>query len=158
MPIYLFDASALCKRYFVNETGADVVEALFQDPTSPRYLINLAIAEILNAIYRVHREGHLTAEEREDFIAAFYTDIATGRIEVYSIRDDHIFGCESIIEALQHMPVSKKRPGPIDALLIACGRAFDADDLILVSSDVDLNTLAQQFGLATLDPEHTASQ
>jgi predicted nucleic acid-binding protein len=51
MPTYLFDASALCKRYFINETGANVVETLFQDATSPRYLINLAIPEILNAIY-----------------------------------------------------------------------------------------------------------
>ena len=154
MPTYLFDASALCKRYFVNETGANVVEILFQDATSPRYLINLAIPEILNAIYRLHREGHLSAEDREAFVAAFYADIATGRILVYSILDDHIFACESIIETLQQMSITKKRPGPIDALLLACAQSLEADDVVIVSSDVDLNALAQLLGLPSFNPEH----
>jgi hypothetical protein len=73
MPTYLFDASALCKRYFVNETGAN---------------------------------------------AALYADIAPGRMLVYSILDDHIFACESIIETLHQMSITKKRPGPIDARLL----------------------------------------
>ena len=154
MPTYLFDASALCKRYFINEAGADIVEALFQDATNPRYLINLALPEILNAIYRLHREGHLSTEEREAFVAAFYADIAMGRMLVHSIRDEHIFACESIIATLQQMTVRKKRPGPIDALLLASARSMDADNVIIVSSDVDLNALAQRLGFLALDPEH----
>src|SRR5687767_128159 len=125
MPTYLFDASALCKRYFINERGADIVETLFQDATHPRYLINLAIPEILNAIYRLHREGHFSTADREAFVAAFYADIATGRLLVYSILDDHIFASEPIIETLQQMSIIKKRPGPIDALLLACARSLD---------------------------------
>jgi predicted nucleic acid-binding protein len=60
MPTYLLDASALCKRYFVNEIGADLVNDLFEDVTSTRYLLNLAIVEVLNAFYCVQREGQLT--------------------------------------------------------------------------------------------------
>jgi hypothetical protein len=77
MPTYLFDASALCKRYFVNETVANVVETFI-----------------------------------------------------------------------------KKRPGPIDALLLACAQGLEADDVVIVSSDVDLNALAQLLGLPSFDPEH----
>lgn len=154
MASYLFDASALCKRCFINEIEADIVEALFQDATNQRYLINLAIPEILNAIYRLHREGHLNAEEREAFVAAFYADIAMGHILVYSILDDHLFACEPIIESLQQMSIIKKRPGPIDALLLACAQSLDANDLVIVSSDVDLNVLAQRLGLSSFDPEH----
>ena len=57
MPTYLLDASGLCKRYFINELGADMVNDLFQEVTSTRYILNLAILEVLNAFYRVHREG-----------------------------------------------------------------------------------------------------
>jgi hypothetical protein len=78
MPTYLLDASGLCKRYFVNEIGADIVNDLFGDPASSRYLLNISILEVLNAFYRVHLEGHLTEEERDALIAAFgafYADI-----------------------------------------------------------------------------------
>jgi predicted nucleic acid-binding protein len=77
MPTYLLDASALCKRYFVNEIGANLVNDLFQDSSSPRYILNLAILEVLNAFYRVHRESHLTEEERDAFVPALYNDITT---------------------------------------------------------------------------------
>jgi hypothetical protein len=36
-------------------------------------------------------------------------------------------------------------------------RELDPLDRTLVSSDVDLNTLAQQFGVPVLDPEHPTS-
>lgn len=49
MPAYLLDASALCKRYFINEIGADVVNDLLHGATSERYLLTLAILETLNA-------------------------------------------------------------------------------------------------------------
>jgi len=68
---YLLDASGLCKRYFINEIGADIINDLFNDATSIRYLLNLTIPEILNAFYRVHREGHLTEAERDALISAF---------------------------------------------------------------------------------------
>ncbi len=154
MSIYLMDTSAVCKRYFVNEIGADVVDDLFNDNASTRHLINLAIPETLNAFYRLHREGHLTDAERDVFISSFYDDITNGNLQVYSVRDDHIFKVEPIIRALQAMRVMKKRPGPVDALLVVCALDFDLTDLILVNSDVDLNTLAQQFGITTLDPQN----
>jgi predicted nucleic acid-binding protein len=153
VPTYLLDASALCKRYFVNEVGANLVNDLFQEPSSPRYILNLAILEALNAFYRVHRESYLTEEERDAFVAALYNDITTGRLLVYSVRDEHIFNCEPIPQVLQAMKVTKKRPGPVDALVVACARELDPADRTLVSSDVDLNTLAQQFGVPVLDPE-----
>jgi len=121
---------------------------------NPRYVLSLAILEVLNALYRVHREGHLTEAERDTVIATFYDDITNGRLLVYSVRDDHIFESEPILQALQAMSVTKKRPGPIDALLVVCALDFDLTDLALVSSDVDLNTSAQQFGITTSDPEH----
>src|SRR5207249_1182642 len=83
--------SGLCKRYFINELGADMVTDLFQEVTSTRYILNLAILEVLNAFYRVHREGHLTEAERDAFTAAFYNNITNGQLLVYSVRDDHIF-------------------------------------------------------------------
>ena len=154
MPTYLIDASALCKRYFVNEIGTNIVNDLFEETTSERYVLNLAIVEVLNAFYRVHREGQLTEPDRDTLIAAFYNDIANGMLLVYSVRDEHILQSEPIISSLQAMSVSKKRPGPVDALVVACARDFDLTNLILVGSDTDLNTLAQQFGIATFDPEN----
>ena len=130
MPTYLLDASGLCKRYFVNEIGADVVNDLFRDLTNARYLLNFAILEVLNVFYRVHREGYLTEAERDAFIATFYNDITDGHVLVYSVRDDHIFKTDPILQALQAMSVTKKRPGPIDALLVACALDFDLTELV----------------------------
>lgn len=56
------------------------------------------------------------------------------------------------------MTVTKKRPGPIDALVVACANDFDLADLILVSADVDLNALARQVNILTFDPENPFSR
>ena len=157
MPTYLLDASSLCKRYFANEIGADLVDELFNDATSTRYVVNFTILETLNAIYRVHREGHLNETERDALIAAFYKDISDGSLLVYSVHDLHIFNAESIIQRIQAMSVIKKRPGPIDALIVACAQDFDLSDSILVSADIDLNALAQQVNILTFDPENPFS-
>lgn len=157
MSTYLLDPSGLCKRYFVNEIGTDIVTDLFRDPASSRYLLNISILEVLNAFYRVHREGYLTEEECDALIAAFYDDIANGYLLVYSVRDDHILNSDPILRAIQAMNITKKRPGPIDALLVACALDFDLTDLVLVSSDIELNALAQRFGITTFDPENPSS-
>ena len=154
MSTYLWDASALCKRYFVNEIGAAWVNATIDDTSHTHYMINLTIPEILNAFYRVHREGHVTEAERDALIAGFYDDIVNGMLLVQSVGDAHVFHAEPIIRSLQAMTVTKKRPGPVDALLVACALDFDLISLILVSSDVDLNALARQFRITAFDPEH----
>src|SRR5438874_267073 len=113
MPTYLLDASGLCKRYFINELGADIVNDLFQEVTSTRYILSLAILEVLNAFYRVHREGHLTEAERDAFTAAFYNDITNGQLLVYSVRDDHIFtyprNCGSLAQAAAGIALTECR-------------------------------------------------
>ena len=157
MPSYLLDASGLCKRYFSNEIGADLVNELFGDTTSTRYLLNFTILEILNAIYRVHREGYLNDTERDALISAFYKDISDGSLLIYSVHDLHIFNAESTIQRAQAMSVTKKRPGPMDALIVTCTQDFDLTDLILVSADIDLNALAQQANISTFDPENPFS-
>lgn len=153
MPVYILDASSLCKRYFTNEIGADLIKAIFDDVTSMRYLLNISVLEILNAIYRVNREGHLSKTECDALIAAFYKDIADGHLLIFSIHDLHIFNAESILQKIQAVPVIKKRPGPIDALVVACAGEFNPADLVLVSADTDLNALARHFAIPTFDPE-----
>ena len=154
MATYLWDASALCKRYFVNEIGCDWVTDCIDDTSHTHYMINLTIPEILTACYRVYREGQLTEAEREALIAGFYDDIVNGVLLVHSVTDAHVFHVEPIIRSLQAMTVTKKRPGPVDALLVACALDFDLTSQVLVSSDVDLNALARQFGITTFDPEN----
>ena len=154
MPTYLMDASALCKRDFVNEIGSDIVNDLFNETSGVRYLLNLSVVEVLNAFHRVHREGHLTKPELDALIAAFYNDIANGALLIYSIRDEHIFKADPILWVLHIMSVSKKRPGPIDILVIACAGDFNPVDLVLVSSDIDQNKLARLLSITTFDPEN----
>ena len=157
MPTYLLDASGLCKRYFSHEVGADLINELFKDTTSTRYLLNFTILEILNAIYRVHRAGYLDETERDVLIEAFYKDISDGSLLIYSVHDLHIFLAESTIQRVQAMSVTKKRPGPMDALIVTCAYYFDLTDLILVSADIDLNALARQVNILTFDPEQPFS-
>lgn len=153
MPAYLFDASALLKRYFTFERGAETVARLFADLESSRYLLNISILEVFNAIYREQHHGNMSADDARRLIAALNNDFDSDRLLVLRVEDEHVRATEPVIEALQARSIIKKRPGPLDALLITCALELELDDIVLVSSDRDLNELAKHFGIETLDPE-----
>src|SRR5436190_23520059 len=100
MPVYLVDTSALCKRYFVNEIGAQVVRDLFGEPNSERFILNLGIVETLNAFYRVCRQGQITPVERDVLVQSLYQDILDETLKPYSVRDEHIRRAEPVIAAV----------------------------------------------------------
>ena len=119
--------------------------------------MNVGVLEVVSAIYREERLGHLTANDADQFVAALYGDLVLRRLRLIRVNDDQILQTEPVLRALHARPIVKKRPGPVDALLVACALEFDLDDLVLVSSDRDLNALAESFGVKTLDPENPSS-
>ena len=52
---------------------------------------------------------------------------------------------------------AKRSNADLDALLLTCAQSLEADDVVIVSSDVDLNALAQLLGFPSFDPEHPES-
>ena len=68
-----YDASAVVKRYYA-EADAGLVEALFGDD-GPAAICRLTEVEVTAAFARRHRDGAVTAAERDALIAAFADDL-----------------------------------------------------------------------------------
>ena len=61
---YFFDTSALVKLYS-SEDGSDKVRKIIMNPLSESYILELAIVELLSAVYRKFR-NHEIAEKNID--------------------------------------------------------------------------------------------
>lgn len=153
MPIAFWDTSALVKRYRTAELGSEYVLSIFDDNIYTKFIISLTIVEFLNVFYRLKREQYINNQTLTEIIDAFYSDIFNEKISVYSINDTHIYCSERIIEKIHLLKSVKKRPSPFDAILISCCNDFDKEDLVLISSDLDLNNLAKLEGIRVINPE-----
>ncbi len=59
MAFFLFDTSALVKRYHV-EVGSDKVDEIFDDPDNVLIISELAIVEVTSALQRKRNQGEIT--------------------------------------------------------------------------------------------------
>lgn len=109
MPIALLDTSALVKRYRPAEAGSQIVLNIFNNPAYRKTILSLTIVELFNILYRLKRENHITQQTLTETLSAFYSDIFHDVIHVHSIRDEHIFHSERIIEKAQQLPIVKWR-------------------------------------------------
>ena len=76
MALYFFDSSALVKRY-VHEQGSVWVRGTTANASGHLIHISLlTVAEIASALARRHREGSVSASERDRLFGAFLVDCA----------------------------------------------------------------------------------
>ena len=62
--IHFFDTSALVKL-FSNESGSDRVKELIMNPLNEVWILELALVEILSAVYRKFRNNEIPEEKLE---------------------------------------------------------------------------------------------
>jgi len=60
MAFFLFDTSALVKRYHV-EAGSDKVDEIFEDSDNILIISELALVEVTSALLRKRNRGEITA-------------------------------------------------------------------------------------------------
>lgn len=148
--MYVLDSSALVKRY-IQETGSSWIQTLCQH-TQPDdlYIARIAGAEVVSAIARRGRAGHLTPQELTAALDRFQQDFAAG----YEI----IEMSPAIIDQAMTLARTRFLRG-YDAvqLAVAAGlhdlrQVLGLPVLTLVSADTDLNVAATAEGLTVDNP------
>jgi len=147
---YFLDSSALVKRY-AAETGSAWVENL-TDPRSGNriYVAAITHVEVIAAIARKKKRLLLSATDAAAAIGRFENDLQTD-LRVFDLTPNVITMAERLAE--------KHALRGYDAVQLAVALEINAartarrlTGLMLISSDVELNTAAQSEQLLTDDP------
>lgn len=139
-----FDTSALVKRY-ATEPGTETVDELIDSTDQSIVITTLSVIEMTSAVRRKQNVGRLTERQRDDLLAAFFTE-ATRAFTIVPVDDD------AFVEAFELVLEDDLRT--LDALQL--GSALYLVDPALeptfVCADENLVTVASKRGLPTIDP------
>ena len=150
MAAFLFDASALAKRY-LNEAGSEWVRQLLR-PSSAHtvFVAQTTPVELIAAVTRRQRGGALTAADAENAISDMVYD--------FSIQYRVVGLSHAIVQRAMDLARLHGLRG-YDAIQLAtavftASYRFEqqAETVILVSSDGELNQAATAEGLMVFDP------
>jgi len=141
MKVHYLDPSAWVKRYF-REEGSDEIRAFFL--ASPNLVCcRLGFLEVVATIARKGRGEKLSSEMTQELL-----DEAVSNFERFTvIPADELRISHATELALRH------RLRTMDSLHLACALSLPRnDEIILVSSDLELLDAASKEGLPTLNP------
>jgi uncharacterized protein len=147
---YFLDTSALAKRYMV-ELGTDWIQSITTAPTENQlFLAQLTWVELHSAIARRQREQSLTPTQSEQLLTAFRQHWDS---QYYIVKTD---------EPLIQLAATLVKQHPLrayDAIQLASALTLknelapsDNLQLVFLSADDRLLTIAQLEGLSTLNP------
>jgi len=150
MATFFFDSSALAKGY-IKETGTTWVRALINaQPPNEIFISQVTGVEIIAAITRRLRMGHISATDAAQAISAFRNDFQS-RYEVVAVSVSLIEEAMDLAEL--HGLRGYDAVQLATALLVEAGMtAKGVGPLTLISADTDLNQAAQAEGILTDDP------
>ena len=151
VPILLWDASALVKRYSV-ELGREIVNAFFTISPRPGMVTSFwAYTETYAILVRKKNDGRIAATDFTAAVSALHKEVlAADDFELISIDDE---------TALNSIPIIVKHNlnSADAAFLTSClqyTREFHAGQTcVLLASDKRLIRAARSEGLAVLNPE-----
>lgn len=134
MKLFL-DSSAFAKR-FVDEPGSQKVERLCLQADELGLSV-ICVPEIVSALNRRLREGHLT---RQEYAHA-------KRCMAFDVRDADIVNLTPDVVQLSIGVLERHPLRAMDAIHVACALAWEAD--LFASSDLRQVTAAKAAGLRT---------
>ncbi|AGA28707.1 type II toxin-antitoxin system VapC family toxin [Singulisphaera acidiphila] len=145
MPIYFLDTSALVKRY-VDEVGTGWVQALTHPGAGhTHFLARITQAEMVSAVTRRERGGHIAPADAVTALADFQFDFARQYLVV-----------EISAGLVAHATSLARRYAlrGYDAVQLAAALEVqdNASGLVLLSADGDLNAAAIAEGVAVENP------
>jgi predicted nucleic acid-binding protein len=143
MALFLFDTSALVKRYHI-ELGPDRVDDIFDDPDNILIISELALVEVTSALQRKRNQGEISASAMENALAQFAHDVLSELI-VAEITSDLVHRARRLV--LEH------NLRTLDALQLAFALEFQMLRPTFVCADARLRDAAQAAGMTILDPE-----
>lgn len=144
---HYYDSSALVKLY-VGEQGSSQVEELIESALPGTKVVSrLTTVEVTSALVRRSRGGDYPEEHLARVLHLLEEDIAS--FQVIELGGAPMSRAISLVR--------KHGLRAADAIQLACallarGEQSPDAQLVLVSSDQELNTAAEQEGLSVLDP------
>jgi predicted nucleic acid-binding protein len=149
---YFFDSSALVKLYH-PETGTPTVDQIVEAPDNRVLISRLTVAEITSAFAIKVRTQSINREAAELFLRQFRNDVATGRLEVFSIGESEFAGADLLVERYAF----DLRLRALDALQLAVALELRDQKLVdyFVAADAVLCEVAGLAGFSVINPEHS---
>lgn len=162
MPSYFFDSSAIVKRYH-RELGTAWVQSICEPRTRPPlYLSQLAQVEVVAALRRAGRNLRLHPSFVDAMVNTFERHIAlSGPARVIPMY--HLIPIAPTIIVLaaalcnRYWDVPPHPLRSLDAIQLACAIAAAvslSDELVFVTADVRLATIAPLEGLRVINPAY----
>ena len=150
MPAYFFDSSALVKLYH-SEVGTPVVDDLVTAANNRVRISRLAPAELMSAFAIKVRTQAISREDAAIFIRQFRSDIATARLEVFTIPESAFANAESLVQ--RH--AFQMRLRALDALQLGVAVELRDRNLVdfFVAADKVLCEVAGLEGFSVINPE-----
>lgn len=149
---HFFDSSALVKLYHL-EAGTPVVDQIVNEPGNQIRVSRLAAAELTSAFAIKVRTQSINREDAELFLRQFRRDIATGKLEVFSVAESEFAMAESLVERYAF----DLRLRALDALQLAVALELRSQALVdhFVAADRILCEVAGLEGFSVINPEYS---
>ena len=150
MALYLFDTSALVKRYHV-ELGSPKVAQIFASPIADVLISDITVIEMHSAVAKKVRTGEISSSARLNVLSQFANDLRAKTIKVIPVTKSHKRDALRLIN--RYSPTYALRT--LDALQLAVAvKLFQRRRLYaFVAADEVLCNIAQMEGLSVINPE-----
>jgi len=149
---YFFDSSALVKLYH-PEAGTPAVDQIINAEGNLVRVSRLTVAELTSAFAIKVRTQSINREDADVFLRQFRADIASGKLEIFSIGDAEFSRAELLVERYAF----SSRLRALDALQLAVALELRNQKLVdyFVGADAILCEVAGFEGLSVINPEHS---
>jgi predicted nucleic acid-binding protein len=150
MRLFIWDASALAKRYFA-ETGSDTVNAIFTSvPTSEMATTSWGYLETYSILVRRRNGGVLDPSTFSTIITALQQEIVDSPdFHILPMNDEDIFTSVGI--------VVKHNLNATDAAILTAivkySKEPGIDECFLIAADKRLTQAAEHEGIRVINPE-----
>ncbi len=154
MPLFFLDTSALAK-YYRRESGSDVVEQLFADPSSQRVISRLALVEMESVFALKIRTGEIDQQAALTARQRLESDLGRRHILVAAVRDEHF-----AIAKLLVIKYSREHGlRTLDALQLSVASGLKRAGFTphFVAADQKLCQTAELEGFPVINPERSRS-
>jgi predicted nucleic acid-binding protein len=152
LPGYFFDSSALVKLYH-SEVGTPAVDQLVTTAGNSTRISRLTPAELTSAFAIKVRTQTISRQDAELFLVQFRSDIANGKIEVFSVAEAEFAAAELLVERYAF----DFRLRALDALQLAVALELRKQVLAdhFVAADKIICEVAALEGFSVINPEHS---
>lgn len=149
---HFFDSSALVKLYH-PEAGTTAVDEIVNASGNSVRVSRLTVAELTSAFAIKVRTKSISHEDADVFLRQFRSDIATGKLDIFTIGESEFTTAELLVERYAF----NSRLRALDALQLAVALELRNRKLVdhFVAADAILCEVARLEGFSVINPEHS---